>query len=713
MMGRIKQDLWGVSLFAMVGFLPLLQGPGEAAPGTIFVAKAAALRARMIDFEFNTTQGYAIEATENLFRFYTNDVRIEDPPGTPVEVTTPWTMDQVDGLNWLSIGDMTYFFHSEVSPYVLSRTGATSFSLDALAMRSGPWLGRNSDEASGVVASGTTGSVTLTAADPIFAAGDVGGLFEIEFGDLASIPMWEPGISASIGEILQWDGRVYQVTSGSRTGTVAPEHTEGTEYDGKASGTDINSKGPYGVQLLYLYDRYGQLLITGFTNSTMVTAMVQRRLASSGTAQWRWKFGAFSPRRGWPSYGCLWDNRLVVAGVSTPHASVKGDFAGSVNFATRADNGDVTRDMAFSEPLPDPNPIRWMIGKDDLQIGTSSAEYYLRQSSAATGIGPGNVYPARETDEGSAAARPLRADGRTLFISAGRDRVMQFARSDLREGYDAIDLNRYADHIGNDGIAEIAWLKTPRKLVVARTDAGGLKFSIYVPSEQALGWAHRPLADGLRCSSMTVITDPEGKYRQLWLTAEVAGEAWVLRMAPIRKTGDDSLKQVMSDAAWIHDGAATTAIAAPHLAGRTVEIVADGRIHEPIVLDGAGNGTLSFAANHIIAGLTYPAYMTSLSMEAGGDNGAAQMKAKRISKLGVRVLAADGLTLSVQGGAPRAMEQQKGNSPMDKAFPLQTRDWLVESIGKYEDMGQITIARVQPKPATILGFLAETGVGAG
>jgi hypothetical protein len=710
MMGRVKQDVWGVSLESCKGFLPLLQGPLEACPGFLFVSKMAAMDGRPIPFAFNATQHYVIEATAGKFRFYTNDVRIETAPGVPFEVVTPYTLAQVMALNWCQSGDELYLYHRDVPTRKLARTGAESFVLELWEPRNGPWDSRNQDEALTVLASGTTGAITLTSAQPLFAAGDVGGLFEIEFGDLAAIPAWDAGITITAGALRQWDGNVYQCVSGARTGTLAPAHKSGTEWDGSGSGSDINNKGPYGAQWLYLHDRWGQVKIDGYTSSTQVNATVQKRLASSGTAQYRWKFGAFSPRRGYPMVGALIeDQRHAVAKDFTVYGSVAGGFD---DFATRADSGEVTRDMAFTVPLPDPNPVRWIVWANELLVGTANAEYIIRQSSAAAGFGPGNAVPFLETEIGSAVAQPVRVDGRTLFIWAERGKIGQFGRAEVRDGYRTEDLNRFADHMGNDGFAEIAWAGAPKRLLWARTEAGELRACLYVPDEQALGWVERPLADGLFCTGVTAITDPDGRDSQLWVTVRVGSEGWMLRLAPIRRTGDASLNQVMSDAAIVQAGAVSTAISAPHLAGRSVEVVVDGRLHPPVLLDGAGNGALNFAAATKIFGLPFEAEFVTLPMEAGADNGVAQTKRKRLSQAGLRLLNSHGLTMSVQGLGFRPLENQTATSPLDIAFPLITKDWIVAAGGTYEAKGQIHVKRTAPKPSTILAILAHAETGA-
>jgi hypothetical protein len=281
-------------------------------------------------------------------------VRIESVPGTPIEVAHPYTLAELKTLDYQQSGDVLYLAGGGRQQRKLSRTGATSFTLAALDLANGPIGDGNSATSKTVQASGVTGSVTLTASQPIFAATDVGSLFELEAADFNDVPSWEAGITVSAGEKRTWAGKVYQCASsaaGQRTGTVPPGHDSGTEWDGSGSGLDINGSGPYGVKWTFLYGRFGLVKITGFTSTSIVTGTVIKRLADSltTTPSWRWAFGAFSDTRGWPDAVCEWDECLVFFKGADAYVSVVGDFE---NFERRDSSGDFQRDLAGRFRIP-------------------------------------------------------------------------------------------------------------------------------------------------------------------------------------------------------------------------------------------------------------------------------------------------------------------------------------------------------------------------
>lgn len=709
MYARVSQSIYANSLKSMVGFIPLLQGPAEAAPGTIYVAHAKGA-ARLIPFEFNVTQGYQIEAGPGYFRFFTNDAQIMDDLGlAPYEIATPYTAQQVDELEWEQSFDALYLFHRDVAPRRLLRTGADTFTLEELDLSEGPWEPRNENRLRTVAFSGTSGSVTVTANHNAFTAQDVGGLLEVETGDFSDIPSWQAGIETSTGNIRQWGGRVYRNDGGSgRTGDLAPTHVEGTEWDGISTGEDINGKGPYGTKWTYLYDRWGLVELTGFISATQMTATVLRTLPGVG-ASWRWRFGAFSTRRGFPAGGRLWQDRLTLFKDNTVHASVASDYH---NFAIRNEFGDFSQDMAFSVDLPSADLIRWIMPGDDLLIGTASAEYALGERTGGSGVGVGQVRVRNPSANGSARVRPLKVDGRAVYLQRAKKRLLQaaFGGQELYR-QESPDLTRFADHIGISPIEDIIYQMEPDRLLWARRADGTLALAAYMPEEALLGWADRPMAEGLSVTSLSQNTDPDGRFHQVWLIVASGDEHWVMRMEQVRQAGDANLDRVMSDACTVYEGADTNVVSAPHLANRTVEVVADGRVEQNVALDANGAATLPFTARKIICGLPFDAYFETLDHEGGSSNGTAQNKLKRIHQVDLLVQNADGLEVTCQDQT-RKLELGKTTSPTDVAFPLMSGGLRFELQGNHQRVGSVRVRRYLPKPATVLGLVAYQQVSA-
>lgn len=743
---RHDLNLYDIAVGELTGWVPLPEGGVDACPGLIWVKEAAGA-CRLLPFEYSNTQAYIVELSAGKARFYTNDGRIE-VDGAPMELALPYPdLETIEQLTFEQSYDVLYLFHPRYQTRLLTRTGADSFTLELFATENGPFEPRNKDEAVRVVASNVTGEVSLRAlrgtdAEPLFTEGDVGGLFQVEADDFGDVRSWEPGISVTRGQLLVWNERVYRVVGGGdgsatsklRTGTLAPTHAEGVEWDGIGQGKDINEKDAGGVQLEFRNDRFGLMQITAFISASEVKAKVLHQLpltsaeayddtggyydpdwgwtpGSGGVSYvygtWRWRFGAFSDRRGWPSCGIVWNERLLLAKDSTLYGSVAGDLR---NHATYNELGEISTDMAFVHQVQDPNGIVGMVAQDKAIVLTGGGMYAVGPSNAASGVGPGNLRSDRQNNEGAASARVAEIDGRTVYIGKSRRRVIEADYDGSRDRRTPIDLTRYARHIGTGRFFDLASQKDPNRLLWALRGDGSLACAAYVPEEQVLGWATRPLAPGLAAKSIAVISDPTGELQQLWVAA-IWRDAWhVLRLDQFREESTDYEPAMVDMAAEYEGDPASTFGPVPWLAGATIDAAADGYAYRDIEVDDAGMFELPNPASRVTAGLPFPARLRTLRVSGGGDNGPALDKMKRISRVTLDLLGARGLRLAIDDAAPRDIEQALGNSVTDQGFAPQSGIVIVEDAGDYRRETSVLVERVAPLPVTLRAIQATVEV---
>lgn len=725
---RFDLNLYDIGLAELTGFVPLIEGGLEACPGTIWTEQAAG-PCRLIPFEYSDTQGYVVELSAGKARFYTNDARIE-VDGAPVELELPYSIEDIRELAYEQSYDVLYLYHPRHQTRELTRLDADTFALSLHVTENGPFEPRNKDRGLNVVASGVVGVVSLSAklgADPypLFAEGDVGGLFQIEADDFGAVRSWEPGITVTANQLLTWNERVYRVLANGRTGTVAPTHNDGVEWDGIGQGKDINDKDAGGVQLEFRHDRFGLMRITGFTDSATVTASVLRQLPLTAASNnndeggyydpenpyepgdggvdyqfgtWRWRFGAFSDRRGWPSCGAIWNERHVLAKDSTLYGSVAGDLR---DHASYNELGQISTDMAFVHQVTDPNVIAGLIAQDKLVVMTRGGTYALGPSNAASGVGPGNIRSDRQSSEGAAAARFADIDGRIVYIGKARRRIIEADYQASRDRREPIDLTRYARHVGASRFVELASQKDPARLLWAVMGDGALACATYVPEEQVLGWARRPLANGIAARSIAVISDTAGELGQLWIAAEYRGAWHVLRLDQFRGE-DNPVDPVMTDMAAEYEGPPVSNFGpVPWLAGRTIDVEADGAAYLDVAVDAEGWFTLPNPASIVRAGLRFLARIETLPISGGGDNGPPMDKTKRDSRVSIDVLNARGLQIGVTDGEPKPLEQLTGSSETDQGYAPQTGVLTTEDLGNWGIDRAIVVDRVAPLAATI------------
>jgi len=114
-------------------------------PGTTFdgLTKNANKTSRFIPFEFNRTQVFAIEAGDTYFRFWTPAGRIESPPGTPVEITSPYLEADLKYMQVRQSADRLYITCRGYQPRTLTRTSDTVWTLALYVPQDGPYLDVN------------------------------------------------------------------------------------------------------------------------------------------------------------------------------------------------------------------------------------------------------------------------------------------------------------------------------------------------------------------------------------------------------------------------------------------------------------------------------------------------------------------------------------------------------------------------------------------
>lgn len=138
---RIDLDHYKAGLALMSNWVPLRYGGMTRMPGSLFYGetKTSAKRARFIPFQFNRAQRYSIEVGETYFRFWIPAGRIESPPGTPVEVVTPYLEADLKYIQTRQAGDLVYITCRGYWPRVLTRNSETSWSIALYVPINGPY----------------------------------------------------------------------------------------------------------------------------------------------------------------------------------------------------------------------------------------------------------------------------------------------------------------------------------------------------------------------------------------------------------------------------------------------------------------------------------------------------------------------------------------------------------------------------------------------
>jgi hypothetical protein len=708
--GRTEYEKYQTGCSVLSNFIPTVQGPAVFRAGCRYTADVLlpAYRSWLSRFEFNYAQAFVLEWTHLALAFLTNRGRLLDE-GISYQIVTPYAAADLvnsDGgfaLSLVQTNDIVYIAGGNKPPQKLSRLGNTNWTIAEFQPAAGPFMDANLVTTDTIYASAQTGSVTLTANTARFTDAHVGALIRLEMQSPALVPPWEPDKAINLAELRRSDGKTYKCTIAGTTGTIKPTHDSGKSLDGSNASRQVEWE--------YQDAGYGVARITAVTDSTHATATVITKLpdgvTTSGGTTWRWLWGAWGAHNEYPTKVSLYRDRLVWTGARSVWMSVAGDYE---NYAPD-DAGQQTDESAITiRPASgEANQIRWLQSADALLIGTAGAEFAIGPQTTSDPLGPANVKAVIQSGFGGRAL-PAPRVGESVFFVDKTGRKVREVRYNVDTGlYAAADLTVLAEHITEGGLIDLAWQQSPESILWAVRADGVLIGLTYEREQNVYGWHPHPMGGSAVVESIACIPSPDGTQDDLWLAIRRTVNGTTLRtlerMERAHRRGDDPADAFYVDCGLTYDGAAATTISGlEHLEGQTVTVVVDGAAHPSRTVE-AGAITLQLAGSVVHVGLPYLGRMRPMRLDAGSQEGSAQGKTKRMTKVTIRVLDSLGGKAGPTWAVMDRLQMRRGSSPMDGPPPLFSGDVLLSWPAGYETDGYICIEQDQPFPFTVAALV--------
>lgn len=800
--GRVEVAKYNSGCKALKNFIPSVQGPAVRRAGTKFVAetKSSPYRSCLLPFVFNVSQVFVLEIGDYYIRFYASHGTLETsgvaayngataytlgdlclsggvvyyckaattgnaPPNTTYwypqsavvsgsgnqsiyEIPSPYAVadltdsDGIMQLDYVQTGDIIYICHASYPVYKLSRYANTRWTMQPVVFANGPFQDQNSTRTTTVYSSATSGTVTLTANQPIFSSNMVGAYFYLEPADLSTILPWTAGqefTTNPFGVYRRSDGKTYQcATNGTptagkvwRTGGDKPIHTYGTQTDGGGNAITGTSVEKEGLAWTYIDSGYGYVKITGFTSSTSVTAVVQGKwnlpsgVVGSTNATFRWAWAAFATpetsgnafltsnptyNAGYPSNVTFFRERLVFSKGQQLFFSVASDFE---NFAKYDDSGQVVADRAIIATITSDqaNTVQWMVPNQALLIGTSGANFVCSENSTNEVFAPGNIKVEQQTADGSSGVFPASVGFSNLFVQRSGRKILEQSYNFQQNGYVTSDMTVLAEHITQTGIIQVQWHQDPYVAMWAIRKDGLLLGFTFNKEQDVTGWHRHPMPNGL-VESIVTVPAPDLSRDDLWMivrrTINGTTKRYVEYLSAEYKTGDKVAGKAYVDCSAYYSGstAVTTISGLGYLEGQTVQVLADGSTHPDCVVTG-GSITLQRSAKEVQVGLGYDSILQINRLEAGAADGTAQGKMKRVNKCVFRFFNTIGAMVGPDENTLDEIEFRSPADPMDQPVPIFSGDKLVEWPDGYNFDGYIMVKQSQPLPMTVVAIMPQ------
>ena len=709
-------------------WLCLAHGGVTRRPGTRFVAavKFEDRLTRLVAFRVSTIASYMLEIGHEYIRFYKDGGRIEiggspavpshgpgDPgtpavPGEPVEVSTPYTEDQIFAIKFDQTADVLSWAHQAVPPSELSRFSHVDWIFRAIAFDVPPsreyGMRPNATLTLSSPAVGT--GVTATASAATFEAADVGrhilsGTGQAEITGYTSQTQVTVSITQaflSVGPIAigQWhvDGSPLVALTPSVKDPAGVAVTL-TTAGGVAAFRDHPGNTDIGKFVLL---NGGSVEITGFSSASAVTGILRGELNATTAAPsgaWSLEEHAWSADNGYPACVLSFASRRYWAGTPEQPQTFWGSKAGD-----RANYGIGVLDddgIAYTIAGAEVNAIRAMTGAKRLSLFTTGEEHIAYGGGATTDgpITPGNVDVRSDTAVGvHENVAPIRVGTPILFPSATGEKLFEFVFSFDVDGYVANDLLELAQHLTeNNPITQLAYQKEPDSRVWATTANGTLLACTYLRAQNVVAWTHHVTQGAFE--SVAVIPGAD-KRSEVWVVVRRTINGATRRYVEVFDTTGLNYALLNTDATLSRNfGTAVTRVTGlGHLENETVQIVGDGAVY-PAQRVAGGQVTLDPGATRVEVGLGYVSDGETLAPEVP-VGGTSQGVPKHWAQMSARVLSTLGLKIGNQ-----SIPFRRAGQPLNQPPALVTDDLPISSQG-WDKFGRIRFRQELPLPATIL-----------
>lgn len=647
--------------------------------GTYFVAesKSSGKQCRLVPFQFSTTQAYIIEFGDFYCRFYKDSGQIVSG-GSAYEISTPYKESDLFDLEFAQSADTLYIAHKDYAPRKLTRTGHTAWTLSKVDFINGPYMDDNLTNLL-LAGSATTGSITVT----------------------ASCPAWATTTVYRAGDY---------VTNSETTYICKTSHTSGT------FATDL-AEGYWTAQAIAMFQpchvgafiriKTGWVQITAYSSATVVTALVRGTLADTGTTT-DWAEGAFSAVRGYPRAVTFFEQRLFWGGTTNNPQTVWGSKSQSFEDHSVSEpvvDDDAVNYTIYSEQV---NTIEWFMAAKTLHIGTSGGTYKMDSGSSAA-LSPTNVVVQRETTYAAAHILPKKIGNYIYYVQKDTRHIREISYQFQSDSYVAVDATILADHITESGIKDIEYVQSPYNMLFCVRNDGEIAVLTREIEQEVTGWS-RLVTDG---DFESVASIPNGEEDQIWVVVNRTINGVTKRFIEYFKTlefGDDQEDCYFVDCGLTYDGAAVTSISGlTHLAGETVQILADGAVHQSKVVPSTGIVTLDYSASVVHAGLGFTSKILQNKSEVGTTQQTSQGKIKRITKATIRFYKSLGCKYGSEDSQDR-LPFRDSSMDMDAPPALFTGDKVVQFPVGYNRDGQVYIEQDQPLPLHILSIIPHISI---
>lgn len=707
-------------------------------------------RSFLFPFKYSHRVAYVIEFSHKKIRMYAQGKLVRDMSKTtmggesgmtggipddivekvfPVlEIASPYAYsdlwdneEQCCKIQTIQHSDILYIFNEDFPLMVLKRYSNTTWVLEELEIRNGPFLSMNTTDIS-IATDELEGEVQLTATGDVFSKTDVGRLVRLRIFDDDTTP-WQAGKVGFQGTICVSDKKYYKAVNGDETGSIKPVHSEGTRSDG-------------GVLWEYLHDGSGIVKITEVIDRQHVKGTTVTRLPDaikSGTVCW--ELGMLHKASKYPKSGAFFRNRFAFLVNTETGPNVCLSYSGDYNNFADMECGEATAETAITVPVLNTefNEGKWIYARDVLFVGTGASEFYVDVVSSASPLASDNVKISQISRVGSKAIMPLSVGSHVIFVDRYGLSLRDLTYNYYNDGYDEMDISLLGKHLFQSRITGMAYQEVPDKVLWCMVGDGSLTALTFSAEQEVSALSRHDLSGA--AESLAVIPNFEDCRDELWLevkrtinNANYRTVEWmdngIPQYWPSSVYGAASLaeretleKEYVRQEALYLDGAVVyeqneldmqeEMSGLEHLEGLEVAVYADGTVLEPQVVQD-GKIKILPTYRHVAAGLPITSQFMPQNIYIPNDYGSGIGQKQRINHVLLMLYLSGGGQIGEDEDTLTDILYRQADAAMNEAQELFTGNKEVLFNGattKKEAAATLMIQNSSPLPMNILAIV--------
>ena len=295
LIGRVDLAKYQSGLETCRNFIVQSYGGVVNRSGTIFVCEGNdhSTPDFLMPFRWGDGQNYVLVLGNKTMKVVYQGSEVLNNAGAVLKVATPWSSSDTFNLHWAQSADVVTVVHPNYPPYQIKRYSHNDWVIEKYEPVNGPFEDINIDGSKTLSASASEGLITITANFNAFKSSDVGRDIYFEIQDWSDYKSWQSGREVNVGDFVVSNSKIYKAVelSGAsqgkttKTGGTAPDHDEGSAWDGGGWADDGQDNTYYGVKWQFICSAIGIAKISSVINATQVQALVNQPIAAANPGE--------------------------------------------------------------------------------------------------------------------------------------------------------------------------------------------------------------------------------------------------------------------------------------------------------------------------------------------------------------------------------------------------------------------------------------------